>query len=67
MHEYLKALIRAITDFFASLAARYKAYVERENAKARAEAMGEADGDSDADSDKDSENDGNGDDSRFTV
>ena len=42
MIECLKALIRAITDFFASLAARYKAYVERENAKARAEAKANA-------------------------
>ena len=61
MCEYLKAFFRAVADFFASLAAKYKIYVERENAKARAEAMGEADADSD------SGNDGNGDDSRFTV
>ena len=42
MIEYLKAFFRAVADFFASLAAKYKIYVERENAKARAEAKANA-------------------------
>ena len=42
MIEYLKAFFRAVADFFASLAAKYKIYVERENAKARAEAKAAA-------------------------
>ena len=42
MREYLKAFFRAVADFFASLAARYKIYVERENAKVRAEAKANA-------------------------
>ena len=41
MIEYLKAFFRAVADFFASLAAKYKIYVERENAKANAVAMAE--------------------------
>ena len=36
MREYLKAFFRAVADFFASMAAKYKSYVERENAKLRA-------------------------------
>lgn len=39
---YIKAFFRAVADFFASLAAKYKIYVERENAKARAEAKANA-------------------------
>lgn len=42
MCEYLKAFFRAVADFFASLAAKYKIYVERENAKARAAAKANA-------------------------
>lgn len=39
---YIKAFFRAVADFFASMGAKYAAYLERENAKARAEAKANA-------------------------
>ena len=42
MIEYLKAFFRAVADFFASLAAKYKIYVERENASCRIAAKANA-------------------------
>ena len=39
---YIKAFFRAVADFFATMAAKYKIYVERENAKARAAAKANA-------------------------
>lgn len=42
MRENLKAFFRAVADFFASMGAKYKLYVERENAKVRAEAKANA-------------------------
>lgn len=42
MREYLKAFFRAVADFFASMGAKYAAYLERENAKLRAEAKANA-------------------------
>lgn len=42
MREYLKAFFRAVADFFATMAAKYKIYVERENAKLRAAAKANA-------------------------
>lgn len=42
MCEYLKAFFRAVADFFASLAAKYKIYVERENASCRIAAKANA-------------------------